>query len=70
MSAQVYVKAIKKLEEVKAMLQAEMEQSSSSLLDRMDDIDRLQSSLLWNLFLASQQRYTLEEVLKLPACGS
>ncbi|MBS7327129.1 MAG: hypothetical protein KIG68_00030 [Oxalobacter sp.] len=66
MSAQVYVKAIKKLEEVKAMLQAEMEQSSSSLLDRMDDIDRLQSSLLWNLFLASQQRYTLEEVLKLP----
>ena len=66
MSAQVYVKAIKKLEEVKAMLQAEMEQSSSSLLDWMDDIDRLQSSLLWNLFLASQQRYTLEEVLKLP----
>ncbi len=66
MSAQVYVKAIKKLEEVKAMLQAEMEQSSSSLLDRMDDIDRLQSSLLWNLFLAPQQRYTLEEVLKLP----
>ena len=66
MSAQVYVKAIKTLEEVKAMLQAEMEQSSSSLLDRMDDIDRLQSSLLWNLFLASQQRYTLEEVLKLP----
>lgn len=66
MSAQVYVKAIKKLEEVKAMLQAEMEQSSSSLLDRMDDIDRLQSSLLWNLFLASQQRYTLEDVLKLP----
>ena len=66
MSAQVYVKAIKKLEEVKAMLQAEMEQSSSSLLDRMDDIDRLQSSLLWNLFLAAQQRYTLEEVLKLP----
>jgi len=65
-SAQVYVKAIKKLEEVKAMLQAEMEQSSSSLLDRMDDIDRLQSSLLWNLFLASQQRYTLEDVLKLP----
>lgn len=66
MSAQVYVKAIKKLEEVKAMLQAEMDQSSSSLLDRMDDIDRLQSSLLWNLFLASQQRYTLEDVLKLP----
>ncbi|MBR7070300.1 MAG: hypothetical protein IKI30_07650 [Oxalobacter sp.] len=66
MSAQVYVKAIKKLEEVKAMLQAEMEQSSSSLLDRMDDIDRLQSSLLWNLFLASQQRYSLEDVLKLP----
>ena len=66
MSAQVYVKAIKKLEEVKAMLQAEMEQSSSSLLDRMDDIDRLQSSLLWNLFLASLQRYTLEEVLKPP----
>ena len=66
MSAQVYVKAIKKLEEVKAMLQAEMDQSSSSLLDRMDDIDRLQSSLLWNLFLASQQRYSLEDVLKLP----
>lgn len=66
MSAQVYIKAIKKLEAVKAMLQAEMEQTSSSLLDRLDDIDRLQSSLLWNLFLASQQKYTLEEVLKMP----
>ncbi len=66
MSAQVYIKAIKKLEGVKAMLQAEMDQTSSSLLDRLDDIDRLQSSLLWNLFLASQQRYTLEEVLKMP----
>ncbi len=66
MSAQVYIKAIKKLEAVKAMLQAEMEQTSSLLLDRLDDIDRLQSSLLWNLFLASQQKYTLEEVLKMP----
>ena len=66
MSAQVYIKAIKQLEGVKVMLQAEMDQSSSSLLDRLDDIDRLQSSLLWNLFLASQQRYTLEEVLKMP----
>ena len=66
MSAQVYIKAIKQLEGVKVMLQAEMGQSSSSLLDRLDDIDRLQSSLLWNLFLASQQRYTLEEVLKMP----
>ena len=66
MSAQVYIKAIKQLEWVKVMLQAEMDQSSSSLLDRLDDIDRLQSSLLWNLFLASQQRYTLEEVLKMP----
>ena len=66
MSAQVYIKAIKKLEEVKVMLQAEMDQTNSSLLDRLDDIDRLQSSLLWNLFLASQQRYTLEDVLKMP----
>lgn len=66
MSVQVYIKAIKQLEGVKAMLQAEMDQTSSSLLDRLDDIDRLQSSLLWNLFLASQQRYTLEEVLKMP----
>lgn len=66
MSAQVYIKAIKTLEEVKAMLQAEMNQTNSSLLDRLDDIDRLQSSLLWNLFLASQQKYTLEDVLKMP----
>ena len=50
-SVQVYIKAIKKLEEVKVMLQSEM--------------DQLQSSLLWNLFLASQQRYTLEDVLKM-----
>ena len=50
-SAQVYIKAIKKLEEVKVMLQSEMDQSNSSLL--------------WNLFLASQQRYTLEDVLKM-----
>lgn len=66
MSAQVYIKAIKTLEEVKAILQAEMNQTNSSLLDRLDDIDRLQSSLLWNLFLASQQKYTLEDVLKMP----
>ena len=66
MSAQVYIKAIKTLEEVKAMLQVEMNQTNSSLLDRLDDIDRLQSSLLWNLFLASQQKYTLEDVLKMP----
>lgn len=66
MSAQVYIKAIKTLEEVKAMLQAEMNQTNSSLLDRLDDIDRLQSSLLWNLFLAFQQKYTLEDVLKMP----
>lgn len=65
MSAQVYIKAIKTLEEVKAMLQAEMNQTNSLLLDRLDDIDRLQSSLLWNLFLASQQKYTLEDVLKM-----